>query len=92
MKKISAIIASVALASGAALAGDDVKNERTFDDVDSNADGRITEAEISTNPADTIAATHFTHADVDENGYLSTEEYDDLLANLRDADSEEEAE
>ena len=89
MKKLTLFIAGITLASGAALAGGDMDTGKAFEDVDSNADGRISHAELSTDPANMTAASQFTRADTDRNGYLNEDEYEDLQAILSNAEEEE---
>ena len=89
MKKLTLLFAGIALASGAALAGGDMDKGKAFEDVDSNGDGRVSQAEISTDPATMTAASQFTRADTDRNGYLNKDEYEDLQAILSNAEEEE---
>ena len=89
MKKTTALIASVVLASGSALAGDDIK-DKDFTEVDANDDGVVARSEILTNQNDVVLAELFAQVDVDRNGYLTPQEYQDLQMHLQR--QEEEAE
>lgn len=89
MNKTTAIIAALALASGAAMAGDDIK-EKDFNEVDANGDGVVSRSEIIRDTNDVVLAEFFAQADGDRNGMLNQYEYQDFIAQLEN--QEEEAE
>lgn len=83
MKHAISVIAGLTLASGIALAGDDMKDAE-FDNLDANGDGVISQAEIAQETGDMAIREHFAKADVDQNGYLDKQEFDGLKDNLED--------
>jgi Ca2+-binding EF-hand superfamily protein len=72
MKKLIAIAGSLALASGMAMAGDDMGKEKKFEDLDANQDGVITQSEASAHE-DLVA--NFNSADSNADGYLTPSEF-----------------
>ena len=84
MKKIVAIVGSLALASGIAFAGEGHEKEKTaFNDLDQNQDGVITQSEAS---ADQELVAQFTTADANQDGYLTPSEFDALEGEMEEAE------
>lgn len=83
MKRAISVIAGLTLASGIALAGDDMKDV-DFDKLDANGDGVISQAEIAEETDDVSIRQHFAQADTDQNGYLNQQEFDGLKENLEE--------
>jgi hypothetical protein len=81
MKKIVAIVGGLALASGIAFAGDGEK--KTFNDLDQNQDGVITQSEAST---DQKLVSEFTTADTNQDGYLTPSEFEALEGEMEEAE------
>jgi Ca2+-binding EF-hand superfamily protein len=81
MKKIVAIAGSLALASGVAFAGGGEK--KTFNDLDQNEDGVITQSEAA---ADQKLVSKFTVADTNQDGYLTPSEFDSLEEEMEEAE------
>jgi Ca2+-binding EF-hand superfamily protein len=75
MKYHIILLCSAALASGAALAGDD-KSVRsaddTFKELDQDSDGKISQAEAEANAT---VSTHFATLDGNSDGYVTKREY-----------------
>jgi Ca2+-binding EF-hand superfamily protein len=82
MKKIIAIASGLVLASGVALAGGDEKKS-TFNDLDQNQDGVITQSEAA---ADTHLVSAFTTADTNQDGYLTPSEFESLEGEMEEAE------
>ena len=81
MKKIVAIVGGIALASGIAFAGGDEK--KTFNDLDQNQDGVITQSEAA---ADEKLVSEFTMADTNQDGYLTPSEFEALEGETEEAE------
>ena len=82
MKKLIAIAGSLTLASGMAMAGDDM-SEKKFEDLDANQDGVITQSEASAHQ-DLVA--NFNSADTNADGYLTPSEYDAIKDDTEEAE------
>lgn len=82
MKKIIAIASGLVLASGIAFAGGDEKKS-TFNDLDQNQDGVITQSEAA---ADTDLVAEFTTADTNQDGYLTPSEFEALQGETEEAE------
>lgn len=82
MKKLIAVAGSLALASGMAMAGDDM-SEKKFEDLDANQDGVITQSEASAHQ-DLVA--NFNSADTNADGYLTPSEFDAIKDETEDAE------
>jgi hypothetical protein len=74
MKKFVAIVGSAVLVAGTAFAGD-MDNEKTFNELDQNQDGVLTQAEVSTDQA---LLARFDAADADRDGKLTSSEFDSI--------------
>lgn len=83
MKKLIAIAGSLTLASGMAMAGDDMGKEKKFEDLDANQDGVITQTEASAHE-DLVA--HFNTADSNADGYLTPSEFDAIKEDTEEAE------
>lgn len=83
MKKLIMIAGSLALASGIAMAGDDKAKEMTFEDLDANQDGVITQAEAAEHK-DLVAV--FNTADTNSDGYLTPSEFDAIKDETEEAE------
>jgi Ca2+-binding EF-hand superfamily protein len=81
MKKIVAIVGGLALASGIAFAGEGEK--KSFNDLDENQDGVITQSEAA---ADQHLVSKFTTADTNQDGYLTPSEFDAMEAETEEAE------
>jgi Ca2+-binding EF-hand superfamily protein len=81
MKKIVAIATGLVLASGIAFAGEGEK--KTFNDLDENQDGVITQSEAS---ADQELVSEFTTADTNQDGYLTPSEFEALEGEMEEAE------
>lgn len=81
MKKIVAIAGSLALASGIAFAGDGEK--KSFNDLDENQDGVITQSEAA---AHEKLVSEFTTADTNQDGYLTPSEFEALDSEMEEAE------
>lgn len=79
----SAVVTALALASGSALAGE---GEKTFNEVDKNQDGIVTQQEAS---VDRALSSEFASADANQDGYLSRSEFDAISAMDLEDDTEE---
>jgi Ca2+-binding EF-hand superfamily protein len=75
-------VGSALLAAGTAFAGD-TAHEQTFNELDENKDGVLTQAEAS---ADSELIAQFTVVDTNQDGMINLSEYDQIR------DEEEEAE
>jgi hypothetical protein len=82
MKSFIAIIGSALLAAGTAYAGD-TSHEQTFNELDENKDGVLTQAEAST---DSELLAQFTVADTNQDGMLNQSEYDQLTEDDEEAE------
>lgn len=82
MKKFVAIAGGLALASGIALAGD-MAGAKSFEELDSNQDGVITQTEASLSQ-DLVAK--FNDADTNADGYLTPSEYDTVKEEMEEAE------
>jgi Ca2+-binding EF-hand superfamily protein len=83
MKKFIAIVGGLTLASGMALAGDDKGQMKTFNELDENQDGVITQTEAS---ADQELVAQFQTADANQDGYLTPAEFDTVEAETEEAE------
>ena len=83
MKKLIAIAGSLALASGMAMAGDDMGKEKKFEDLDANQDGVITQSEAAAHE-DLVA--NFNSADTNADGYLTPSEFDAIKDDTEEAE------
>jgi hypothetical protein len=81
MKKILAIAGALALASGIAFAGEGEK--KSFNDLDENQDGVITQSEAA---AHQELVSQFTTADTNQDGYLTPSEFEALEAEMEEAE------
>lgn len=77
MKRTIATLAGLTLASGIALAGDDAKKQ-TFEEVDHNKDGRVSQTEVLETLNDMDASEYFAQADIDRDGFLNQQEFVEL--------------
>jgi hypothetical protein len=82
MRTLTALISSLVLVSGMAIAGDDAQ-QKEFSQLDTNRDGAITAAEAA---ADKRVMASFSEADANQDGYQSKDEYDDHLEESEDAE------
>ena len=83
MKKFIAIVGGLTLASGIALAGDDEGQMKSFNELDENQDGVITQTEAS---ADQGLVAQFQTADANQDGYLTPAEFDSVEAETEEAE------
>lgn len=83
MKKLIAVAGSLALASGMAMAGDDMAKKTKFEDLDANQDGVITQSEASGHQ-DLVA--NFNSADTNADGYLTPSEFDAVKDEIEEAE------
>lgn len=83
MKKLIAVAGSLVLASGMAMAGDDMAKETKFEDLDTNQDGVITQSEASGHQ-DLVA--NFNSADTNADGYLTPSEFDAVKDEIEEAE------
>jgi hypothetical protein len=81
MKTIVAIAGSLALASGIAFAGEG--KEKSFNDLDENQDGVITQSEAA---AHEELVSKFTVADSNQDGYLTPSEFEALESEMEEAE------
>jgi hypothetical protein len=70
------------LVAGTAFAGD-TSQEQTFNDLDKNQDGVLTQAEAS---ADSELVAHFSAADSNQDGMLNQSEYDQATDDAEEAE------
>lgn len=75
MKRTISLLAGLTLATGIAIAAGDMKDEKTFSELDTNGDGYLSQSEVVTDPSDKKMKENFALADVDQNGNLSQKEY-----------------
>jgi hypothetical protein len=84
MKKFVAIVGGLTLASGMALAGGDMEGQaKSFNELDENQDGVITQTEAS---ADQNLVAEFQTADANQDGYLTPAEYDTIQQETEEAE------
>jgi hypothetical protein len=83
MKKFIAIVGGLTLASGIALAGDDTGQMKSFNELDENQDGVITQTEAS---ADQELVAQFQTADANQDGYLTPAEFDTVEPETEEAE------
>jgi Ca2+-binding EF-hand superfamily protein len=83
MKKFVAIIGGLTLASGIALAGDDQGQAKSFNELDENQDGVVTQTEAS---SDQNLVAQFQTADANQDGYLTPAEYDTIQQETEEAE------
>lgn len=93
MKKFVAIVGGLVLASGAAFAQDagsldqsmsgSQGQEKSFNELDENQDGVITQTEAS---ADQNLVAQFQTADANQDGYLTPAEYDTIQSETEEAE------
>lgn len=83
MNKLIAIAGSLTLASGMAMAGDDMDKEKKFENLDANQDGVITQSEASAHQ-DLVA--NFNSADTNGDGYLTPSEFDAIKDDIEEAE------
>lgn len=81
MKKITAIVGGLALATGIAFAGEGQK--KSFNELDENQDGVITQSEAS---ADQELVAQFSEADTNQDGYLTPSEFESLEGEMEEAE------
>jgi Ca2+-binding EF-hand superfamily protein len=81
MKKILAIVGGLALASGIAFAGEGEK--KSFNDLDENQDGVITQSEAA---AHQELVSQFTTVDTNQDGYLTPSEFDAMESETEEAE------
>ena len=81
MKKFVAIIGGLTLASGIAFAGEG--QAKSFNELDENQDGVITQTEAS---ADQDLVAQFQTADANQDGYLTPAEYDTIQQETEEAE------
>ena len=81
MKKITAIVGGLALASGLALAGEGQKS--SFNDLDQNQDGVITQSEAAANQE---LVAQFSQADANQDGYLTPSEFEAVQDEIEEAE------
>ena len=82
MKKITALVGGLALASGMAMAGGEGK-KTSFEDLDQNQDGVITQSEAAAHQ-DLVA--QFQQADTNQDGYLTPSEFDAIQDEMEEAE------
>jgi Ca2+-binding EF-hand superfamily protein len=87
MKHTTAILTGLVLASGLAFAGDEMT--KSFDEVDQNDDGVISQTEVVATLQDQKAGEYFGVADANRDGYLNEAEFQELL-DLREEHEEAE--
>ena len=75
MKKQIALAGSVFILAATAFAGDE-KAEKSFNELDTNRDGYLTQGEAAVD--DTLIA-HFVEIDTNQDGVLSSAEYDERM-------------
>ncbi len=78
------IVSLAALGLGAAAYAGDMEKKTSFNELDANSDGLLTQEEAA---ADEKISADFTTADANQDGYVTAAEYDDAHA---DEYSEEE--
>jgi Ca2+-binding EF-hand superfamily protein len=83
MKRFIAIVGGLTLASGIALAGDDKGMAKSFNELDENQDGVITQTEAS---ADQELVAQFQTADANQDGYLTPAEFDTVEPETEEAE------
>lgn len=83
MKKFVALAGGLILASGLAVAGDDQSQTKSFNELDENQDGVITQTEAS---ADQNLVAQFQTADANQDGYLTPAEYDTIQQEMEEAE------
>ncbi|HZD53682.1 MAG TPA: hypothetical protein VE175_11590 [Woeseiaceae bacterium] len=83
MKKILAIAAGLILASALAFAHDEEKQMKSFNELDENQDGVITQTEAS---ADQELVAQFQTADANQDGYLTPAEFDTIQQETEEAE------
>jgi Ca2+-binding EF-hand superfamily protein len=84
MKKFVAIAGGLILASGLAVAGgDEHKQAKSFNELDENQDGVITQTEAS---ADQTLVAQFQTADANQDGYLTPAEFDTIQQEMEEAE------
>jgi len=81
MKKITAIVGGLALASGLAFAGEGQKS--SFNDLDQNQDGVITQSEAAANQE---LVAQFSQADANQDGYLTPSEFEAVQDEIEEAE------
>jgi hypothetical protein len=82
MRNFIAIIGSALLAAGTAFAGD-TSQEQTFNELDQNQDGVLTQAEAS---ADSELIAQFAAADTNQDGMLDLTEYDQVSDDVEEGE------
>ncbi|MEQ8205547.1 MAG: hypothetical protein RIA65_05170 [Woeseia sp.] len=82
MKKVLVTIGALTLATGMAFAGDTTE-AKSFNDLDTNKDGVITQTEAS---VDRELVAYFSNADADQNGFLTPSEFDALKDEMEEAE------
>jgi Ca2+-binding EF-hand superfamily protein len=83
MKMITAVVGTLALASGIAFAGEGEAQKTAFNDLDQNQDGVITQSEAS---ADQELVAQFATADANQDGYLTPSEFEALEGEMEEAE------
>lgn len=81
MKKIIAIVGGLTIATGMAFAGEGQK--KSFNEIDQNQDGVVTQTEASENQ-DLVAK--FSDADTNQDGYLTPSEYESIQTEMEEAE------
>jgi hypothetical protein len=81
MKKITAILGGLTLVAGMAFAGEGQKS--SFNELDQNQDGVITQSEAAADPE---LVAKFTEADTNQDGYLTPSEFEALEGEMEEAE------
>jgi hypothetical protein len=83
MKKITAIAGGFVLATGMAFAGEGGDKAASFEELDQNQDGVITQSEAAQNPE---LVAQFQQADTNQDGYLTPSEFDAIKGEMEEAE------
>ncbi len=83
MKKITAVAAGFVLATGMAFAGEGGDKQASFEELDENQDGVITQSEAAKHQE---LVSQFQQADTNQDGYLTPSEFESVKGEMEEAE------